>query len=148
MERISSPRKIITRSLPAAISIIPTVAKSSSVWNSPAGRPSHSTQIIETRTVSTATVMKTSVKERRSGSRTIIPSQAEAGARPSAPPHSQRVAAADPASPASASPPVTQRCAVRRVKASTSMTTTPAAISISSGSSIPKLTSGAEGVMA
>src|SRR5215211_479709 len=54
MERISSPRKIITRSLPAAISIIPTVANSSSVWNSPAGSPSHSTQIIETSTVSAA----------------------------------------------------------------------------------------------
>ncbi len=148
MERISSPRKIITRSLPAAISIMPTVAKSSSEWNSPAGSPSHSTQIIETSTVSAVTTRKTSVKERRSGSRTTIPPHAEPGAEPSPPPHSQSVAAAEPTSPASASPPVTQRCVVRRVKASTSMTTTPTTVRISSGRRSAKLMSGATGLMA
>src|SRR4051812_46984447 len=65
IESISSPRKSITRSLPDAISIMPTVAKSRSVWNSPAGKPSHSTQIIETKIVSAATTRKTSVNESR-----------------------------------------------------------------------------------
>src|ERR1700749_129446 len=73
MESISSPRKSITRSLPEAISIMPTVANRSSVWNSPAGSPSHSTQIIETSIVSDATTRKTSVNERRIGSSTIMP---------------------------------------------------------------------------
>jgi hypothetical protein len=148
MERISSPRKIITRSLPAAITIIPTVANSSSVWNSPAGSPSHSTQTIETSTVSAETTMKTSVKESRSGSRTIIPPHAEPTAAPSAPDHSQSVAAAEAASPASESPPVTHRPPARRVKASTSMTSTPATVTISSGSRSVKLMSGATGLMA
>jgi hypothetical protein len=134
--------------LPEAISIMPTVAKSSSVWNSPAGKPSHSTHIIETSTVSAATTMKTIVKESRSGSRTIIPPHAEAAIPSPAPDHSQTVAAAEPTSPASVSPPVSQRRPTRRVKASASMTTTPATASISSGRSIAKLMSGATGLMA
>src|SRR3712207_4911400 len=147
MERISRPRKIITRSPPDAINIIPTVPNSSSVWNSPAGRPSHSTQIIETSTVSAATTRKTSVKESRIGSSTTMPLKALLGTLGPADQSQTQAQAAAPI-PASESPPVAQRCVRLREKASTSITSTPVTERISSGSRSSILTSGEMPVVA
>src|SRR5438270_7510975 len=100
----------------------------------------------EMRTVSAATIRKTSVKERRSGSSTIMPLKARVSA-PCADGQSHRVAHAVAARPMSESAAVARRC-VRRVKASTSMTTMPVTERISSGSSSRKFTSGADGGIA
>jgi hypothetical protein len=91
--------------------------------------------------VSAATTMKTRVNESRIESSTSIPLKALAGSA-AAEPHSQTHAAAAPASPRSETAPVAQRLPARRVKASTSITTSPATETISSGRSNSKLTSG------
>jgi hypothetical protein len=62
MERISRPRKMMTRSLPDAISIIPTVANKEQRVNSPAGSCSRCTQTVEISNVRAETSRKTSVK--------------------------------------------------------------------------------------
>src|SRR5687768_10163847 len=105
IEVISSPKKIITRSLAEALKSMPVVANINSAKYSPVGSDSSSTQRSEIKTVKNVTIRKIIEKKRRKSSVTTIPPKDVSASRP----HRLMTAAAAATSPASESAPATLR---------------------------------------